>query len=91
MELYIVTAVLLAGFIQSLILLVFLFSRSRTQPLLLPLTLVHPVFSADLILLIAEHEQWLRSRFKASWDLLYPVLFFLLIRACLTQEEITRR
>lgn len=86
-----VTAVLLAGFIQSLILLVFLFSRSRTQPLFWPLTLVHAVFSADLILLIAEHEQWLNSRLNASWALLYPVLFFLFIRACLTQEKITRR
>ncbi|MBD8511370.1 helix-turn-helix transcriptional regulator [Photobacterium sp. CAU 1568] len=86
-----VASILLAGIIQSIVLGVYLAMKSKEQHVFWLLAGIHFCFALDLSLNLAWHQIWLTSRMNMMWPLLYPVLFFLFIRLCLTQRPLTRR
>ncbi|MDO6708142.1 helix-turn-helix transcriptional regulator [Photobacterium sp. 1_MG-2023] len=86
-----ISAILLAGMIQSLMLSVFLVGKSKTQPLFWLLAMIHLCFALDLSLVMAWQEHWVSSRWNMMWPLLYPVLFYLFIRQCLTDTKLAWR
>lgn len=86
-----VTAILVAGIIQSIVLGIFLVKKSREQGSFWLLAVIHLCFAIDLSLLLAWHEHWLTSRLNMMWPVLYPVLFLLFIRQCITGKSVTRR
>ncbi|MCM0148788.1 helix-turn-helix domain-containing protein [Photobacterium galatheae] len=86
-----VTAILVAGMIQSIVLSVFLMKKSQEQGLFWWLAVIHLCFAFDLSLLLAWHEHWLTSRLNMMWPVLYPVIFFLFIRQCVSGKPVAWR
>lgn len=86
-----IASILLAGIIQSIVLGVYLAMKSKEQYVFWLLAGIHFCFALDLSLNLAWHQVWLTSRMNMMWPLLYPVLFFLFIRLCLTQRPLSRR
>ncbi|CCN47359.1 membrane hypothetical protein [Vibrio nigripulchritudo MADA3029] len=78
-----ITAILLAGFIQSLVLAGFLYQKSRQHSGFWLLMVIHIVLAADLGMLFAQEEQWISHRINACWGVLYAILFYVFIRTCL--------
>lgn len=75
--------ILLSGLGQCLVIAGFLHSKSKQYPLFSLLMIIHLVFGSDLLLLLAQHEQWISHRINACFGAMYAILFFIFIRSCL--------
>ncbi len=82
-EVNVITAILLAGFAQSLVLSGFLYNKSKQIQQFKILMLIHLVFALDLFLVFAGQLNWLSSRLNACWGAIYAILFFVFIRSCI--------